>query len=132
MKWLLFFFILFTTLLSFSQQDTIEKEEPIFDGIVETMPEFPGGEQAMYKFIINHIEYPVVSRENGIQGKVYIRFVIEKDGSITDVKTARGVSSELDKEAIRVIKMMPKWKPATQSGKPVRVTFTLPINFKLD
>lgn len=69
--------------------------------------------------------------ENGIQGKVYIQFVIEKDGSITDVKVVRGVDASLDKEAVRVVKAMPKWKPGKQRGKPVRVSYTLPINFQL-
>lgn len=69
--------------------------------------------------------------ENGISGKVYIQFVIEKDGSITDVKVARGVDSSLDKEAVRVVKSMPKWTPGKQRGKPVRVAYTLPINFQL-
>ena len=69
--------------------------------------------------------------ENGIQGKVYIQFVIEKDGSITDVKVARGVDASLDKEAVRVVKAMPKWKPGKQRGKPVRVSYTLPIFFQL-
>lgn len=132
MKKLLIALILFTPQLIFSQQDSINKtEEPIFDGVAETMPEFPGGEQAMMKFIIKNIEYPTIAQENGISGKVFIRFVVDKDGSITDVKTVRGISSELDNEAIRVIKMMPKWTPGTQLGKPVRVMFTLPINFTL-
>ncbi|MDF1673998.1 MAG: energy transducer TonB [Vicingaceae bacterium] len=132
MKNLLIAFIFFVPQLIFSQQDSINKtEDPVFDGFVETMPDFPGGEQAMMKFIIKNIEYPTIAQENGISGKVFIRFVVDKDGSITDVKTVRGISSELDNEAIRVIKMMPKWTPGTQLGKPVRVMFTLPINFTL-
>ena len=114
-----------------AQENTKQEKEIPFD-MVETMPEFPGGEQAMYKFIIDNIIYPTNAKEQGIAGKVYVRFVVEKDGSITDVKTMRDFNPELDAEAIRVIKMMPKWKHGTQQGKPVRVMFTLPINFKLD
>ena len=128
----LFVFIFLAPQLIFSQQDSTTKtEEPIFDGVAETMPEFPGGERAMMNFIIKNIQYPSTAIEEGISGKVYIRFVVDKDGSITDVKVVRGVSTALDKEAIRVIKMMPKWIPGTQLGKPVRVMFTLPINFSL-
>lgn len=78
-----------------------------------------------------NVKYPVLAMENGIQGKVFIQFVIERDGSITDVKVARGVDASLDKEAVRVVQSMPKWKPGKQRGKPVRVAYTLPINFQL-
>jgi len=132
MKKLLILFTLFTPQFIFSQQDSTNKtEEVIFDGIAETMPEYPGGQAEMIKFIIKNIEYPTIAQENNISGKVYVRFVVEKDGNISDIKVVRGVSPELDQEAIRVIKMMPKWKPGTQRGEPVRVTFTLPINFTL-
>lgn len=97
--------------------------------VVEDMPSFPGGN--VQKWIAKHVEYPVLAMENGIQGKVYVQFVIEKDGAITDVKVLRGVDSSLDKEAVRVVKAMPKWKPGKQRGKAVRVSYTLPINFQL-
>ena len=97
--------------------------------VVEDMPGFPGGN--VQQWISKHVKYPVLAMENGIQGKVYVQFVIEKDGSITDVKVVRGGDSSLDKEAVRVVKSMPKWKPGKQRGKPVRVSFTLPINFQL-
>lgn len=97
--------------------------------VVEDMPSFPGGD--VTKWISKNVKYPVLAMENGIQGKVYIQFVIEKDGSITDVKVVRGVDASLDKEAVRVIKSMPKWKPGKQRNKPVRVSYTLPINFQL-
>lgn len=97
--------------------------------VVEDMPSFPGGN--VQKWIAKNVKYPVLAMENGIQGKVYIQFVIERDGSITDVKVLRGVDSSLDKEAVRVVKSMPKWKPGKQRGKPVRVSYTLPINFQL-
>ncbi len=97
--------------------------------VVEDMPQFPGGN--VQRWISKNVKYPILAQENGIQGKVFIQFVIEKDGSITDVKVMRGVDASLDKEAIRVVKSMPKWKPGKQRGKPVRVSYTLPINFQL-
>lgn len=97
--------------------------------VVEDMPTFPGGN--VQRWIAKNVKYPVVAMENGVQGKVYIQFVIEKDGSITDVKVIRGVDASLDKEAVRVVKSMPKWKPGKQRNKPVRVSYTLPINFQL-
>lgn len=97
--------------------------------VVEDMPMFPGGN--VQKWIAKNVKYPVLAMENGIQGKVYIQFVIEKDGSITDVKVIRGVDASLDKEAVRVVQSMPKWKPGKQRGKAVRVSYTLPINFQL-
>lgn len=132
MKKFLILFTLIAPQFIFSQQDSTNKtEEVIFDGIAETMPEYPGGQAAMLKFIVKNIEYPTIAQENRVAGKVYVRFVVNKDGSISDVKSVRGISPELNQEAIRVIKMMPKWKPGTQRGEPVRVTFTLPINFTL-
>ena len=103
-------------------------ESEIFQ-VVEDMPSFPGGNVS--KWIAKNVKYPVLAMENGIQGKVFIQFVIERDGSITDVKVARGVDASLDKEAVRVVQSMPKWKPGKQRGKPVRVAYTLPINFQL-
>ncbi len=103
-------------------------EENIFM-VVEDMPQFPGGN--VTKWIAKNVKYPQLAQENGIQGKVYIKFVIEKDGSITDVQVSRGVDASLDREAVRVIKAMPKWKPGKQRGKAVRVSYTLPINFQL-
>lgn len=110
------------------------KEEEVTDEIfvvVENQPEFPGGTTAMMKFLNDNIKYPVIAQENGIQGRVICNFVVERDGSITDVQVVRGVDPSLDKEAIRVIQQMPKWKPGSQRGKPVRVRFTLPVLFRL-
>ncbi len=107
-----------------------EEEEPVFF-IVEQMPEFPGGEIALRKYIAEHVEYPTIARENDIQGKVYIQFEVTKNGNIGQVKVARGVDPLLDKEAIRVVKSLPKWKPGMQRGKPVNVWYTVPINFQL-
>lgn len=112
-----------------------EKEEAADDSqvffIVEDMPEFPGGELALRKFIANAIKYPVIAQENGIQGKVYVNFVVDKDGSVINARIARGVDPSLDKEALRVVNNLPKWKPGKQRGKPVKVSYTVPINFVL-
>ena len=108
-----------------------EVTEEIFV-VVEEQPEFPGGNAAMMKFLGDNIKYPVIAQENGIQGRVITNFVVERDGSITDVQVVRGVDPSLDKEAIRVIQSMPKWKPGLQHGKPVKVKFTIPIIYNLN
>jgi protein TonB len=101
--------------------------------IVEQMPTFPGGEQEMMKYIQKNVQYPQVEKEAGISGTCYVTFVVEKDGSITDVKVLRGVSGGqgCDKEAMRVVKSMPPWKAGKQNGREVRVQFNLPIKFTL-
>ncbi|MDH6343860.1 protein TonB [Parabacteroides sp. PFB2-12] len=99
--------------------------------IVEEMPAFPGGNAALMKFISQAINYPVVAQENGVFGRVTCSFVINTDGSIVDIEVLRGVDPSLDKEAVRVIGTMPKWKPGMQRDKPVRVRYTLPIVFRL-
>ena len=109
-----------------------EEEEEVVFVVVESMPEFPGGQQALFKYLSENVKYPVIARENGIQGRVICQFVVNKDGSIVDVEVVRsGGDPSLDKEAIRVIKSMPKWKPGKQRGKAVRVKYTVPVNFKL-
>ena len=112
------------------RQEEEEEEAQVFF-IVEEMPEFPGGELALRKFIAQSIKYPVIAQENGIQGKVYVNFVVDKDGSVTAAKIARGVDQSLDKEALRVVNNLPKWKPGKQRGKSVKVSYTVPINFVL-
>lgn len=107
-----------------------EVSEEIFM-VVEDQPEFPGGQSALMKFLGDNIKYPVIAQENGIQGRVITNFVVEKDGSITDVQVVRGVDPSLDKEAVRVIQSMPRWKPGKQRGSAVRVRFTLPVQFRL-
>lgn len=99
--------------------------------IVEEMPEFPGGDAELRKYIAQSVKYPVIAQENGIQGRVYVQFVVGTDGGVTQVKVARGVDPNLDKEAIRVVQSMPKWKPGKQRGKAVKVSYTVPINFVL-
>jgi protein TonB len=107
-----------------------EVTEEIFV-VVEEQPEYPGGNAAMMQFLSDNIRYPVIAQENGIQGRVICNFVVERDGSITDVQVVRGVDPSLDREAVRVIQQMPRWKPGKQRGQPVRVRFTLPVVFRL-
>lgn len=111
-------------------------EEEASDGgelfyIVEEMPEFPGSSSGLQAYLSQSIQYPVAAQENGIQGRVYVSFVVDVDGSITNVKVVRSVDPLLDAEAVRIVKAMPKWKPGKQRGKPVRTTYTVPINFVL-
>ena len=109
-----------------------EEEEEVIFMVVESMPEFPGGPQTMMRYIGENIKYPVIAQENGIQGRVICQFVVNKDGSIVDVVVVRSSGdASLDKEAVRVINSMPKWKPGKQRGKPVRVKYTIPVNFRL-
>lgn len=111
--------------------DTIKEDETIFV-VVEDMPEFPGGTQAMMNYLAESIKYPVGAQVKGVQGRVICQFVIDRNGKVTNPVVIRGVSPELDEEALRVISIMPDWKPGTQRGKAVRVKYTLPINFRLN
>ena len=112
----------------------VEEEEPeeqtIFE-VVENMPDFPGGQAALMQYLAKNIKYPTIAQENGTQGRVIVQFVVNRDGSIVDAKVLRGVDPYLDKEAIRVISSMPKWKPGMQRGKAVRVKYTVPVMFRL-
>jgi len=99
--------------------------------IVEQMPEFPGGAAGLMQFLSNNIKYPAIAEENGIQGRVVCTFVVECDGSITDIKVSRPLDPSLDKEAVRVLSKMPKWIPGKQKGKPVRVKYSVPVTFRL-
>ncbi len=107
-----------------------EQEEPAFI-VVEVMPEFPGGQDKMMKFIRDNVKYPQEAQKKEVEGRVVVTFVVEKDGSLTDVKVVRDIGFGCGEEAVRVIKRMPKWKPGTQRGKPVKVKMALPIQFKL-
>lgn len=102
----------------------------IFD-VVEEMPSFPGGNGALMSYLSSNIKYPVVAQENGVQGRVIVSFVVERDGSISDVRVARSVDPSLDREAQRVVKSMPRWKPGKQNGSAVRVKYTVPVVFRL-
>lgn len=109
-----------------------EVDEDVVFKIVESKPEFPGGDQALFKYLSENVRYPAVALESGIQGRVICQFTVNKDGSICDVEVLRSAGdASLDKEAIRVIKSMPKWTPGKQRGKPVRVSYTLPVSFKI-
>lgn len=105
-------------------------ETKVFD-VVEQMPEFPGGAAGLMQYLNDHVKYPAIAEENGIQGRVICQFTVEKDGSINNVRVMRSVDPSLDKEAIRVLKQMPKWIPGKQKGEPVRVNYTVPVQFRL-
>ncbi|MDY3847252.1 MAG: TonB family protein [Prevotella sp.] len=107
-----------------------EEETKVFD-VVEVMPTFPGGNAALFEWLSKNIKYPVVAEENGVQGRVIVTFVVERNGSITDVQVAKSVDPSLDKEAVRVVKAMPHWIPGKQNGSAVRVKFTVPVTFRL-
>ncbi len=103
----------------------------VFQNKREVAPEFPGGINALVKFISDNLKYPTVCKELKIQGKVMVKFTVKSDGSIGNVRITKSVDTNLDKEAVRLVKSMPRWTPGTQDGKPVNVEFTLPITFKL-
>ena len=107
-----------------------EEENKVFD-IVQQQPMFPGGPAALMKYLSENTKYPVVAQENGVQGRVTVQFVVEKDGSISDVHVLRGVDPSLDKEAVRVVKSMPRWTPGKQNGITVRVNYRVPVLFRL-
>jgi protein TonB len=113
------------------EEVVVEDENKIFT-VVEQQPEFQGGYEAMMNFIKKNMRYPASARRMGVDGTVYVSFVVSKDGSISEVKTIRGISADCDKEAMRVVSMMPAWRPGKQNGKPVFVRFVLPIKFKLN
>lgn len=119
--------LLFSFMTSTAQT---KKNDMVFD-VVEVMPQFPGGQIAMLQYLMKNIKYPEQAVKEGIQGRVTVRFIVEKDGSISDVKPVLSVHPLLNKEAVRVVKSMPKWSPGKHNGKPVRVRFNLPVMFKL-
>lgn len=110
----------------------VEEEENKIFTVVEQQPEFEGGYESMMNFIRKNMRYPASARRMGVEGTVYVSFVVSKDGSISEVQVVRGISPDCDKEAVRVVSMMPPWKPGRQNGKPVFVRFVLPIKFKLN
>ena len=107
-----------------------EEESKVFD-VVEQMPSFPGGNGALLEYLATHVKYPVVAQENGVQGRVIVSFVVECDGSITDVRVERSIDPSLDREAARVVSSMPRWTPGKQNGSAVRVKYNVPVMFKL-
>ena len=131
MKKLLFILILgFTTLTTARAQNTDTPCCKVFH-VVEQMPQFPGGQAAMMKFIADSLRYPSVSCEHRIEGSVVVKFVVDCEGNILNPSVVRSIDPLLDKEAIRVVKLMPKWIPGRQNGKPVCVIYNVPIRFKL-
>lgn len=112
------------------EEEEVAEEEQVFV-IVESMPEFPGGEAARLAYLNENMKYPMMARESGIQGRVFMTFVVEKDGSITDVRVLRGIGGGCDEAALKVVQNMPRWIPGKQRNVPVRVQFNMPINFIL-
>jgi len=113
-----------------TQPDTAAKDKKVFTA-VEFTPEFPGGEQALGQFLQANIKYPKADKKNNVQGKVYIQFVVERDGSLTDFKIVRAPTEAMGNEVQRVLSLSPNWSPGIQNNKPVRVQYTLPVNFSL-
>ena len=114
------------------EPEVIEEVEVFIpeEQMIQTEPEFPGGQEAMFTYLRNHVEYPSEAMKKGEEGVVYVSFTIAKDGTVEKIKVIKGVSASLDQEAIRVISKMPKWKPGTQNGKAVPVQNTMPIQFR--
>jgi len=113
------------------QQEPPKVEENKVFEVVEQMPTFPGGDAALMKYLRDNIHYPTVAAENGVQGRVVVGFIVEKDGSVTDVNILKSVDPSLDKEAMRVVKSMPRWIPGKQNGSSVRVKYQVPVTFRL-
>jgi protein TonB len=109
-----------------------EVEEDVIFTVVEDQPSFPGGEEARIRYLTENLRYPQMAREAGIQGTVFVTFVVERDGSVTDVRVLRGIGGGCDEEAVRVVRNMPRWEPGRQRGQPVRVQFNMPIRFVLN
>ena len=128
----LLFLSAFLFALSFGAfaQEEVNVEEEVFV-VVEEQAEFPGCMDSMYAYIQKNLKYPELAKEKGIEGRVFVSFIIEKDGSISNVKLLRGIGGGCDEASVEMVKNMPKWKPAKQRGKPVRCQFNLPIKFEL-
>ena len=122
--------ILFMANTTTMAQDKKVANDKVYEK-VEVMPEFPGGEQAMMDFVAKNVVYPQEARDKEISGRVMVGFIVEKDGGISDAKVVKGIGGGCDEEAVRVVNAMPKWKPGKQKSKPVRVSFMMPFNFKL-
>ena len=124
--------MMFVLLFSFMTSTAQTKKNDMLFSVVEVMPQFPGGQIAMLQYLMKNIKYPEQAMKKGIQGRVVVSFIVEKDGRVSNVRLLRSVESSLDKEAVRVVKSMPKWSPGKQNGKPVRVRFNVPVMFKLN
>lgn len=130
-RFLLLLSAIFLTNIAFCQNEVKVSDDDAIFFVVEVQPEFPGGMDSMYAFIQKNLIYPEKAKAEGIEGRVFITFTIEKDGSVSNVKILRGIGGGCDEAAKEVVEKMPKWKPGTQRGKPVRVQFNLPIKFEL-
>lgn len=130
MKQVLLFIFLLCTLSVSAQSNSTSRTERVYD-VVDEMPMFPGGNAALMEYLANNIKYPETAREAGVQGRVVLTFKVKPDGSLTEIKVVRGVDIALDKEAMRVVKSMPKWIPGKVGGQPVAVKYTLPITFSI-
>ena len=126
----IFSLICFLFMMALPMNAQSESSTKVYDAVDE-MPSFPGGLNGLMTFLSQNMVYPVTAQENGVQGRVTVSFVVETDGSITDVKVARSVDPFLDREAMRIVKAMPKWTPGKKDGKPVRVKYTVPVVFRL-
>lgn len=124
------FFMMFLPAFQAEAQEKDKKDDVFY--VVDELPVFPGGEEALRNWLSENIRYPEEAKADSIQGKVYVTFVINEQGKVTETKLARGASPALDKEALRVVKEMPVWKPGKHKGKEVKVSFTVPIDFKLE
>lgn len=131
-RFLLLLSAIFLTNIAFCQNEVKVSDDDAIFFVVEVQPEFPGGLDSMYAFIQKNLIYPEKAKAEGIEGRVFITFTIEKDGSVSNVKILRGIGGGCDEAAKEVVEKMPKWKPGTQRGKPVRVQFNLPIKFELE
>lgn len=109
-----------------------ESDEPEVYMIVDEMPEFPGGDTSLVQFIADNTKYPAEAKEKGIKGPVFVNFIVEPDGSVSDIRVVRGIGGGCDEEAVRVVESMPKWKPGMQNGEVVRVSYNVPVNFRLE
>lgn len=123
--------ILLTNMAFCQEEKKVSVDDEVFV-VVEEQAEFPGGLDSMYAYIVKNLKYPELAKEKGIEGRVFVSFIIEKDGSISNVKILRGIGGGCEEAAVEMIKNMPKWKPGKQRGKPVRFQFTLPIKFELE
>lgn len=131
-RFLLLLSAIFLTNIAFCQNEVKVSDDDAIFFVVEVQPEFPGGMDSMYAYIQKNLIYPEKAKAEGIEGRVFITFTIEKDGSVSNVKILRGIGGGCDEAAKEVVEKMPKWKPGTQRGKPVRVQFNLPIKFELE
>ena len=120
------------TLMEYVFEPKEDEDRPGVYSVVEQMPEFPGGDKGFHQFIADNVKYPIEAKEKGIRGIVYVNFIVEPDGSVFDIRVLRGIGGGCDEESVRVVKSMPKFKPGMQNGEAVRVSYTVPVIFRLE